>query len=51
MECEREGYYGLSHNTVLAPFFAGCITLLSDYSCKMEELYIAHIQLLIFLEF
>ena len=43
MECEREGYYGLSHNTILTPFFAGSASFLSDHSGKMEKLYIAHI--------
>ena len=41
MECEREGYYGLSHNTILTPFFAGSTSFLSDHSGKMEKLYIA----------
>ena len=50
MECEREGYYGLSYNTILTPFFAGSTSFLSDQSGKMEKLYIAHIELFVFLE-
>lgn len=51
MECEREGYYGLSHNTVLAPFFAPCTSFLSDYTGKIKKLYFADRQLFVFLEF
>ena len=50
MECEREGYYGLSHNTVFTPFFAFCVVGISNHSGKMEKLHIADIQLFIFLE-
>ena len=50
MECEREGYYGLSHDTVSAPFFTVCTSFLSDYTGKITKLYIADFQLFVFLE-
>lgn len=51
MECEREGYYGLSHNTVFAPFFAAYTSYIPDYTGKIKKLYIIAFQLFIFLEF
>ena len=37
MECEREGYYGLSHNTILYLFFAGSTSFLSDHPAKWRS--------------
>ena len=43
MECEREGYYGLSHNTILTPFFAGSTSFLSIIRQNGEVIHCSYL--------